>query len=69
MWFEEFISNRNLLNQSRGRIDKTNVRMLKKIEGKEIPDIAQNEAENVHWIKPEQLQAILRSFSETCFSQ
>ena len=34
--------------------------MLKKIEGKEIPDIAQNEAENVHWIKPKQLQAILR---------
>lgn len=29
--------------------------MLKQIEGKEIPDIAQNEAEDVQWIKPEQL--------------
>lgn len=60
MWFEEFISNRKLLNQSWGRIDKNNARMIKNIDGKEIPDIAQNEAENVHWIKPKQLQAIVR---------
>lgn len=39
--------------------------MIKKIDGKEIPDIAQNEAENVHWIKPKQLQAIVRKKNQS----